>query len=183
MAAAIEEALRLYRSLGADVRDVDIPSIEAAGAGLAILFAEGFAYHQDDLRRRPELFGRMARLPLTAGGLITAAEYVQAQRLRSRLCDEVNALLREVDLLVLPVQSGPAPTFETTYAAPRPRVNRMIPFNMTGLPALALPCGFTESGLPLGMQVVGRAFAEALVLRAGHAYQRETDWHTRRPPV
>ena len=94
-----------------------------------------------------------------------------------------------MDLLVTPVTPEQPGTFEAAYASPRPRRNRMIPFNMTGNPALALPCGFTPplegapSGLPLGMQLVGAPFNEALVLRAGHAYQRETDWHLRRPPI
>jgi aspartyl-tRNA(Asn)/glutamyl-tRNA(Gln) amidotransferase subunit A len=183
MAAAMETALDVFRSLGAAVRDVEIPSIEAAPAGSVILFAEAFAYHEDTLRRTPELFGRSARLPISAGGLFTAGEYVQAQRIRERLRAELLAVLTEVDLLVTPVSPGPATTFEATYSAPRPRISRTMPFNLAGLPALALPCGFTEAGLPLGMQIAGAPFAEALVLRAGHAYQGATDWHTRRPPV
>ena len=183
MEPAVETALQVFRGLGADVREVEIPSIEATPAGLLILFAEAFAYHQDDLRAHPERYGRSASVPILAGGLFTAGEYLQAQRLRSRLQEELNAVLREVDLLVAPVMPGAAPTYETALSAPRPRINRSLPFNMAGLPTLALPCGFTEAGLPLGMQIAGAAFAEALVLRAGHAYQRETDWHTRRPAL
>lgn len=183
VAEAIEEALRLFRSLGAEVREVDIPSIEAANAGILIMLVEAFAYHQDDLRDRPELFGRVAGRMFRAGGLFTGGEYLQAQRLRSRLREDVAAVFREVDLLVTTVAPEPATTFEETYATPRRRQSLTIPFNMTGSPALALPSGFTDGGLPLGMQIVGPAFSEALVLRAGHAYQRETDWHLRRPPI
>jgi len=181
--AAIEEALDVFHSLGAEVRDVDIPSIEVADCGILIMLAEAFAYHQDDLRARPELFGRVAGNLFRTGGLFTAGEYLQAQRLRSRLRDDTAAVFREVDLLVAPSAAEPPTTFEEVYAAPRRRRNRTIPFNMTGNPALALPSGFTDSGLPLGMQIVGAPFAEALVLRAGHAYQKETDWHLRRPLV
>ena len=180
---ALAEALGVFRSLGADVRDVDIPSIEAAEAGLLIMLAEAFAYHRDDLRTRPEAYGRAAGNLFRTGGLFTAGEYLEAQRLRARLCAEVTALLREVDLLVTPVSPVPPATFEETYGSPRRTRSRTMPFNMTGSPALALPCGFTEGGLPLGMQLVGPHFNEALVLRAGHAYQRETDWHLRRPTV
>jgi aspartyl-tRNA(Asn)/glutamyl-tRNA(Gln) amidotransferase subunit A len=183
MTAAMDAALDTFRSLGAEVRDIEIPSIESSPAGAVILFAEAFAYHQDTIRARPELYGRSARIPISTGGLFTAGEYVQAQRIRARLREEFLSALGEVDLLVTPVSPGGATTFEATYAAPRPRISRTMPFNMTGLPALALPCGFTESGLPLGMQIAGAPFAEALVLRAGHAYQQATDWHTRRPPV
>ncbi|MGD9890021.1 MAG: amidase [Dehalococcoidia bacterium] len=181
--AAIEEALGVFRSLGAEVREVDIPSIEAASVGILILLVEAFAYHQDDLRARPELFGKVAGRLFRTGGLFTGGEYMQAQRLRSRLCDGLRSVFRDVDLLVAPVTAEPPTTFEEAYSAPRRRQSQTMPFNMTGSPALALPCGFTDSGLPLGMQIVGPAFGEALVLRAGHAYQRETDWHLRRPPV
>jgi aspartyl-tRNA(Asn)/glutamyl-tRNA(Gln) amidotransferase subunit A len=182
-AAAIEEALRLFRTLGAEVREVEIPSIEAANAGVLIMLVEAFAYHRDDLRDRPELFGKTAGRMFRAGSLFTGGEYVQAQRLRARLCEEMTAVFRDVDLLVAPVAPEPPTTFEETYGAPRRRRSLTMPFNLTGSPSLALPCGFTEGGLPLAMQIAGPAFGEALVLRAGHAYQRETDWHLRRPPI
>lgn len=181
--AAIEEALRVFRSLGAEVQDVDIPGIEAANVGILILLVEAFAYHQDDLRTQPELYGKVARRLFRTGGLFSGSEYVEAQRLRSRLCEGLRDVLQDVDLLVAPVTPEPPTTFEEAYGAPRRRQSQTMPFNMTGSPALALPCGFTESGLPIGMQIVGPAFGEALVLRAGHAYQRETDWHLRRPPI
>jgi aspartyl-tRNA(Asn)/glutamyl-tRNA(Gln) amidotransferase subunit A len=179
----IEEALTVFRGLGAEVRDVDIPSIEVAEASLLIMLVEAFAYHQDDLRNRPEKYGRVAGNLFRVGALFTGGEYLQAQRLRARLHAEVTALLHEVDLLIAPVSPTAPATFEETYGSPRRVRSRTMPFNMTGSPALALPCGFTENGLPLGMQIVGPHFNEALVLRAGHAYQRETDWHLRRPPV
>jgi aspartyl-tRNA(Asn)/glutamyl-tRNA(Gln) amidotransferase subunit A len=181
--AAIEEALRVYRSLGAEVREIDIPSIDAANVGVLIMLVEAFAYHQDDLRTQPGRFGKVAGRMFRSGGLFTGGEYLQAQRMRSRLCEDLRAVFREVDLLLAPAALEPPTTFEETYSAPRRRRSMTIPFNMTGSPALALPCGFTDGGLPLGMQIVGPAFGEALVLRAGHAYQRETDWHLRRPPI
>src|SRR5215208_4755230 len=179
---ALEEALDVFRSLGAEVRDLRIPSIDAADAGILIMLVEAFAYHQDDLRARPEKYGRVAGNLFRAGGMFTGGEYVQAQRLRARLCQDVVAAFREVDLFLCPASPEPPVTFETTYGAPRRVRNRTIPFNMTGSPALVQPCGFTEEQLPLGMQLVGPHFNEALVLRAAHAYQRETDWH-RRPPI
>jgi aspartyl-tRNA(Asn)/glutamyl-tRNA(Gln) amidotransferase subunit A len=180
---AVEEAIETFRALGADVRDVDIPSVEASAVNPLIMFVEAFAYHQDDLRRRPDRFGTGAGNLIMAGGLFTGGEYVQAQRLRRRVRDEVIALFGDVDLLITPVTDGPAPTFEESYAAPRRGRSRTALFNLTGCPALVQPCGFTKSGLPIGMQIGGAPFAEALALRAAHAYQQATDWHRRRPPL
>ena len=100
-------------------------------------------------------------------------------------------MLAAVDLLALPTTPIPAPAVgeltvrvgEATQGVLEALVVFTTPFNLTGLPALALPCGFTRTGLPVSLQLVGRPFDEATLLAAGHAYQRDTDWHTRRPPV
>jgi aspartyl-tRNA(Asn)/glutamyl-tRNA(Gln) amidotransferase subunit A len=89
-----------------------------------------------------------------------------------------------VDVLATPTTLSPAPTFATVLRPDFPFArSNMAPFNMTGLPALALPCGFSASGLPLSLQFAGRPFDEATVLRAGHAYEQATQWHRRHPPV
>jgi aspartyl-tRNA(Asn)/glutamyl-tRNA(Gln) amidotransferase subunit A len=184
LGAAFEASMRTLEALGATVREVVIPSIDTAWAFLVILLAEAFAYHERDLRERPELYGDVLRERFQAGGLITAAEYVQAQRLRSRLRTEMNEALTTVDVLATPTMLGPATpfakAFDPSFGVPK---SNTAPFNVTGLPALAVPCGFSSSGLPLSLQLAGRAFEEATVLRVGHAYQQATDWHTRRPPV
>ena len=149
---------------------------------MVIMASEAFAYHERDLRERPERYGDLLRERLMHGGLYSGAEYVQAMRLRERLRRELLDALRTVDLLATPTTPKPAPTFEmmwdTTAGFPR---SNMPPFNLSGLPALALPCGFSTGGLPLSLQLAGRPFDEATVLRAGHAYERATAWHTRRP--
>jgi aspartyl-tRNA(Asn)/glutamyl-tRNA(Gln) amidotransferase subunit A len=149
-----------------------------------ILMAEAFAYHERDLREHPELYGDVLRERILAGALVTAAEYTQAQRLRAQLCGEVAEVLRHVDVLATPTTTTPATAFtraqDPELAFPR---SNMAPFNLTGLPTLALPCGFTSSGLPLSLQLAGRPFEEGTVLRAGHAYEQATPWHTRRPPL
>ena len=121
---------------------------------------------------------------MLAGALITGAEYVQAQRLRSRLRAAMAGVLARVDLLATPTTPKPAPAFAVVhdpgFAFPR---SNMAPFNMTGLPALALPCGVAASGLPLSLQLAGRPFDEATVLRAGFAYEQATAWHARRPSL
>ncbi len=182
--SAFEDAMTTFRGLGADVRDVTIPSIWDAPSFMVIMASEAFAYHERDLRDRPELYGDLLRERLLSGALYTGAEYVQAMRLRERLRNEMLDVLRTVDLLATPTSPKPAPTFaamwDTSLGFPR---SNTPPFNLGGLPALALPCGFATAGLPLSVQLAGRPFDEATVLCAGHAYQQATDWHRRRPPV
>jgi aspartyl-tRNA(Asn)/glutamyl-tRNA(Gln) amidotransferase subunit A len=181
---AFDEALETLRRLGAEVRDVRIPSLAATPSFLLILMAEAFAYHERDIREHPELYGEVLRERILAGALITASEYMQAQRIRSQICSETAEVLKSVDVLATPTALKPATPFAQAYDPEFgfPRSN-MPPFNLTGSPTLALPCGFSSSGLPLSLQLAGRSFEEGTVLRVGHAYERATRWHTRRPPV
>jgi len=181
---AFEASLATLRGLGADVRDVRIPSLAATQSFMLILLAEAYAYHERDLREHPELYGEVLRERFQAGALVTGAEYMQAQRIRSEICAEVAAVLRDVDVLATPTAPKPATPYamatDPEFGFPR---SNMPPFNITGSPTLALPCGFSSTGLPLSLQLAGRPFEEALVLRVGHAYEQATEWHTRRPPV
>jgi aspartyl-tRNA(Asn)/glutamyl-tRNA(Gln) amidotransferase subunit A len=181
VAQAFEAALGTFRALGATVRDVEIPAIWSAPAFMVILLTEAFAYHERDLRERPELYGEVFREKLLAGALFSGWEYTQAQRLRARLAADIGAALSTVDVLMTPTTATPAPSFAAALdpEAPFARSNP-APFNMAGLPALALPCGFTRAGLPVSLQIAGRAFDEATVLRAGRAYEQATAWHRRR---
>jgi aspartyl-tRNA(Asn)/glutamyl-tRNA(Gln) amidotransferase subunit A len=181
---AFADALATLRRLGASVEDVRIPSIHDAPAFMVIMLAEAFAYHERDIRERPHLYGEVLREKVMAGALVTGAEYVQAQRLRERLRDETVDVLRRVDVLATPTTPGTAPAFKAVLDPnfPFPRSN-MAPFNLSGLPTLAVRCGFSAAGLPMSLQLTGRPFDEATVLRAGHTYERATDWHRRRPPV
>ena len=181
---AFEESMATLRRLGAEVRDVTIPGLAATHSFLLILLAEAYAYHERDLRAHPELYGELLRERFLAGGLVTAAEYVQAQRIRAQICTETAEVLRGVDVLATPTTPKPATPFALAYDPEFgfPRSN-MAPFNITGSPTLALPCGFSSSGLPLSLQLSGRAFEESLVLRVGHAYEQATSWHTRRPTM
>jgi len=184
VADAFESAMGTLRRLGAEVRDVRIPSIWAAPAFMVIMLTEAFAYHARDLRERPELYGEVVREKLMAGALFTGDEYVQAQRLRARLREDMHRVLGDVDVLATPTTPGTAPAFSAVLDPNFPFArSNMAPFNMAGLPALALPCGFAPSGLPISLQLAGRPFDEATVLRAGHAYEQATEWHRRRPPI
>jgi len=181
---AFEEAMGTLRRLGADVRDVTIPSLAATHSFLLIMLAEAYAYHERDLRTHPELYGDVLRERLLGGALVTGGEYVQAQRIRARIAAETAEVLRGVDVLATPTTPKPATPFalahDPEFGFPK---SNMPPFNITGSPTLALPCGFSSTGLPLSMQLAGRPFEEARVLQVGHAYEQATSWHTRRPPV
>jgi aspartyl-tRNA(Asn)/glutamyl-tRNA(Gln) amidotransferase subunit A len=184
VAQAFEGALITLRELGAEVRDVTIPSLHTTPAFLLILMAEAFAYHARDICEHPELYGDVLRERILTGALVTAAEYTQAQRLRAQLGREMAEVLQDVDVLATPTTPAPATPFtvaqDPEFGFPR---SNMPPFNLTGLPTLALPCGFTSSGLPLSLQLAGRPFEEGMVLQVGHVYEQATLWHTRRPPV
>ena len=181
---AFNEALDTLRRLGAEVRDVQIPSLAATHSFLLILMAEAFAYHERDIRAHPGLYGDVVRERILAGALVTASEYMQAQRIRAQICRETAEVLGQVDVLATPTTGKPATPFtqahDPDFGFPK---SNMPPFNLTGSPTLALPCGFSSSGLPLSLQLAGRAFEEGTVFRVGHAYERATTWHTRRPPV
>jgi aspartyl-tRNA(Asn)/glutamyl-tRNA(Gln) amidotransferase subunit A len=181
---AFEDALGTLRKLGAEISDVQIPSMAGAPSFLLILMAEAYAYHERDLREHPELYGEVLRERILTGALVTASEYMQAQRIRAEICRETAEVMNSVDVLATPTAVKPATPFAQAqnpdFGFPR---SNMPPFNLTGLPTLALPCGFSSSGLPLSLQLAGRAFEEGMVLRVGHAYEQATAWHTRRPPV
>ena len=168
---------------GAAVVDVALPHAAIARhAQCAIMFSEAYAYHLPDLQSRPQLYGKYTRQQIVQGALYSGADYVQAQRVRSMIKAEALAALSTVDVLVTPTTLNVAPTFEGYD----PDAMRRAPtftaiWNLTGLPAASVCCGFSNAGLPIGMQIVGKPFDEAMVLRVGDAYQQVTDWHTRTP--
>jgi aspartyl-tRNA(Asn)/glutamyl-tRNA(Gln) amidotransferase subunit A len=183
--AAIEAAADRLRAEGADVRDVDIDQIElAAIAGATILVSEAAAYHQRWLRERPSDYGEDVRQRLLTGELYPATAYINAQRVRTVMRDSFLRTLSDVDLLLAPATPITAPPIAGFSTDVRANLTRFTtPINLVGLPSLSLPCGFDANNLPIGMQLIGRPFDEALVFRAGRAFERVTDWHNRRPAI
>lgn len=178
-------ALDVLAAAGASVREVDIRLAERAKeASYVITASEAFSYHRANLATRWSDYGRYTRPILVKGALLTSADYVQAQRVRTAFVAEMRRVFQDVDILVTPATATPAAPIDDIdidrrFVAPNP--TRI--FNLAGLPAVAVPSGFSAAGLPVGLQIVGRPFAEAMVLTAADAYQRRTDWHLRRPPV
>lgn len=185
VARAVEAAVDVLRTEGAEVREVSVPHLDVAAAAFApIISAEAAAYHQRWLRERPQDYGEDVRQRLFQGLLYPAVDYVNAQRARRRVLDGFLQALKEVDVLITPTVPVTAPPIPgPAVATPNPLTRCTFPVNLTGLPALSLPCGVDRQGLPVGLQIIGRPFDEGTVLRVGHAYQTLTDWHKRRPPI
>jgi aspartyl-tRNA(Asn)/glutamyl-tRNA(Gln) amidotransferase subunit A len=183
--AAVEAALAALEDLGAILEEVTLPDMAAAfTVGTMTIVVEGAAYHAADLRARPELFSAELRASFELGSFYSGIDYVQAQRLRQHLMIETDRALAGLDAVVMPTSPVPATPIAGSppeHAMLRPR--NTMPFNVLGLPALSVPCGFTAGGLPIGLQIVGKAFDEAGILRIAQAYEQATDWHRRRPPV
>ena len=183
--AAIEGALEVMAELGATVRDVDIPHVEQSrAANQTIMMGEAFAYHEHNLKTRREDYGAMVRDRFLLGGMLTISDYVQAQRVRSLIKREMADALREVDVLVTPTSPKPAAALEgysggATLTGP----SFTGPFNASGIPAISTPGGFSSDGLPIGLQIAGKPFDEATVLRVAYAYEQAARWFERRPEV
>lgn len=178
-----DRAIAELEGLGAQVEEISIPALDIAdAAALVILLGEGYAFHERDLLERPELFGDLNRAEFRVGGLFSMAEYVQAQRARNVLKRQYAEALTGVDVIASPAFAVVAPRHDAgpgTAVTPMPSFTG--PYNLTGLPAISVPCGFTDGGLPSGLQLAGRPFEEATILRAAYTYEQATDHHRRRP--
>jgi aspartyl-tRNA(Asn)/glutamyl-tRNA(Gln) amidotransferase subunit A len=183
--AAFEESLRVFRDLGAIIDDVDSkPFIDARRPQTMIIAAEAYAYHEDTIATRPQDFNSKVRNRIREGALISAADYIQAQRSRTGIRAAIAEIMKTHDAILSPTTAATAEKYddfqtETRYSVP----SFTNPANLTGLPALSIPCGFNSKGLPIGLQVQGRAFDEATVLRIGQAYESATGWHRRHPSL
>lgn len=196
VANAYRQAVALLEALGATIVPVDIPHAHlATPAGSLIAMAEAATFHEKRLRESADLFDPLVRERLQTAGFSLATDYIKAQRLRTLLSNEVADALALCDVIAVPayprlparVESPEAARTDVAAgSAPAPyRASNSYIANMTGIPALVLPCGFSSGAppLPIALQLYGRPFGEATLFRIGHAYQQATDWHTRRPPL
>jgi aspartyl-tRNA(Asn)/glutamyl-tRNA(Gln) amidotransferase subunit A len=182
---AVLAGIKVLEGAGAIVTEVTIPyASEAKDANQVIMYSEAFAYHRPDLATRYDTYGRYTSEVITRGALLSGADYVQAQRFRSYFKRAVAEVMADLDVLITPTSPTPAP--KRSEMSPEKQLGGPSftgQWNLTGLPAMAIPCGFSSGTLPLSMQVIGKPFAEATVFKVGDAYQRLTDWHLRVPPV
>jgi len=188
----VRAAIRTLEGLGATIVEVSLPHVElAATAGMAIISVEAADIHREWIRTRPDDYGADVRPRLQAGALFSGVEYTRAQRIRALVQQEFREAMTRADVLAMPNNAIPAPRIDQTTIPVRGKdvwvmalmPSLTIPHNLTGAPALTVPCGFAASGLPVGLQIVGRPFEDATVLRVGHAYEQATEWHRHRPAM
>jgi aspartyl-tRNA(Asn)/glutamyl-tRNA(Gln) amidotransferase subunit A len=193
VAAAVRGAISTLEELGSQVSEVSLPHIDEAPVAVsAVMLTEALGYHRRWLAERPQDYGDDVRQRLEMGTSASAG-YEQAQRLRPLIVEEWREkVFDRVDLLAVPTTPVPAPRLEEgDLQATLDLIRFTNPFNLVGVPAISVPCGFSSggpstsprTGLPIGLQFVGRWFEEATVLAAAHAYQQATDWHRRAPPL
>jgi len=183
----IEEALRTLATLGASVIEVAVPwLLEAVVIWPNIAGPEAAHYHRQNLQQRPQDIAEQVRNRLLAGRNLAAVEYLRGLDVQRRIKGEAATLFADIDLLVTPTTPFTATRIEDELAAVgrEGRIHHFTaPFNITGQPAISVPCGFDPQGLPIGLQIIGRPWEEETVLRLAHAYEQATDWHHRRPPL
>jgi aspartyl-tRNA(Asn)/glutamyl-tRNA(Gln) amidotransferase subunit A len=191
--ARVRAALEALAGAGAALIEVEIPfaaQIMAVEFGLCL--PEASAYHREMLRERTDLYQEDVRTFLQAGELIPATDYITALRVRHKIKQAFAALFADIDVLIGPAVAAPATCRDqdsvkwpdgTVEPVTPVFVRLSAPANVTGLPSVAVPCGFTDDRLPVGFQVIGRPFEEATILRVAHAYDALTDWTSQAPPL
>jgi len=183
-AQAIERAAEILRELGAEVREIRLEPLEDyAACTRLIIRCEAYAIHRRWLAERPGDYGELARQRILDGAAVSAADYIDALRMRARLTRRTLEAFAGIDAGLTVSNMDPTFPIEDAEASLRayPRQARQ-PFNVTGQPAIAIPAGFTKDGLPLSLQLIGHPFQEAMVYRIAQAYERATAWTERHPP-
>lgn len=183
--ASLDEAAKVFSREGAVVLDVVLPSlVEFSAANRVVLLSEAATVHERWLRDRPGDYSHITRQRLMPGLFLTATDFIQAQRTRRQLVDALAAAFREVDVLLVASSMDPPCRIDDEPELTRTHARQArAAFNLSGHPALGVMCGMSNGRLPLGMQLVGAPFTEALLYRAARAYERATQWHSMRPPV
>ena len=192
---AVGRAVSTIGELGASIQEVSIPLIKYGSVIFsAISQVEGAAVHGSWITERLDDYDHNVRIRQLTGSILPVQAYYKAQKLRTALRGQILDLLKSFDVLVLPTSSITAPKIpesagigskEEVRAALFGRRSFTAPGNLAGVPAISVPCGFTSQApqLPIGLQILGRPFDEATVMKVAHAYEQNTEWHTRRPPI
>jgi aspartyl-tRNA(Asn)/glutamyl-tRNA(Gln) amidotransferase subunit A len=184
--SALEIAAQVFKHLGAQVEKVDLSWMgDLAQANTRMTQSDAAAFHRERLISHPEWFGTDIRQRLETGAALPSSDYVLARHLQTEGRRSFEMFFTKYDLLLLPTTPVFAPLIEGTGAieAARQLTRFTSPFNITGLPALSVPSGFSENGLPLGLQFISKHWGESKVLQAGHAFEQATQWHFRCPEI
>jgi aspartyl-tRNA(Asn)/glutamyl-tRNA(Gln) amidotransferase subunit A len=180
---ALEAAVGLLSQAGAETTEITLPPLQDFSAcGQIILAAEAYAVHEQWLKEKPQDYGARARERLLAGAAIRAVDYLRAVRRRLQLREQVAAAFAGIDVAITASSMDPACRIDDdeALAANYWRQARM-PFNVTGQPGLVIPAGFSRTGLPLSMQLIGRPFTEPMLYRVAQFYEDATGWTKRHP--
>jgi len=183
---SLDAAIETFSRMGALIEKVDMSWLaDLALANGRMTQADGAAFHHKRLKEHPDWFGADVLQRLQNGAAMTSSEYVMARKTQVDGRRRFEMFFEKYDLLLLPTTPISAPMIEETGAieAARSLTRFTSPFNLTGLPAISVPCGFSMTGLPLGLQIVSKHWAEEKVLQAGHAYEEATEWHNHYPDV
>jgi aspartyl-tRNA(Asn)/glutamyl-tRNA(Gln) amidotransferase subunit A len=184
VAEATWAAARELEQAGVYVREVQIAGLHAADdALLAAVMPEATLVHADWLRDQPDDYAALTRAQLEQGAQISAVDYLRAQAYRQQLRAAMLATLRDVDVLISPTVAWEAPAEDPPLEGGQgaTEARRSGPYNLTGLPAISVPCGFGPQGLPLGLQIAAAPLAEQLLLRVAHAYEQRAGWFRQHP--
>jgi len=185
----VSEAIRQLESMGTTTVEVDIPDLESCSAMEAhITLAEATSYHEPYLKKQADDYSPGVRTNLEAGRYLLATDYVTSQRARTLLQRNFNEAFNRADVIVSPTLPAFSPHVgEVWVQSGDLRENVIdaflrfnIPYDLTGFPAISIPCGLSSTGLPIGLQIAGRAFDETTVLRVANAYEQSTEWHPAR---
>jgi aspartyl-tRNA(Asn)/glutamyl-tRNA(Gln) amidotransferase subunit A len=181
----MSRAARSLRDLGCRVEEASLPPVQEYNAvGRVIISAEAYALHEATLRARLSEFSRVFRIRVLAGALIRAADYIAAQRRRSDLIAATRKVFEKFDVLITAPTQGPAPLLSEQRADDgfsRPLLTTVA--NVAAVPSMVVCGGYTATGLPLGLEIMGPAWADATVLRVAHHFERAAGTRARRPQV
>ncbi len=184
----VDEAIGELESFGARIQNVSLPTLKyATQANAVIYYNEHYAGHREEAKTAIKTGATARRARIYFGVLTGSADYLHAQRIRSQLKRECAEVFQKVDVLALPCQTSTAPKFEEVDALDTLRKHLApeyhAPFNLAGLAAISIPCGFSRANLPVALQLVGKPFDELTVLRAAYTYQQHARWYEKRPPI
>lgn len=180
---AIDSAANKFREIGCEVNEITLPPLsEWAACGMIIMLAEAFQFHKQNLQTRFMDYGEVFRGRLAIAGLISHTDYQRSLKRRQELINKFNHAMQNFDVILTATTNGVAPKINAINKfAILEKPLLTIPFNITGSPAISICCGYSENGLPLAMQIIGKCFDDGTVLRVAAAYECATSWRERRP--